>query len=94
VSSFKSASPILAKAYDTALLDLDGVVYIGDDAVPGVIGALNQAHDEFGMTLLVLPIMLRVHRNELRSTYANLDLKLLPKMLLHPHKLELPNLPN
>jgi len=51
VSSFKSASPILAKAYDTALLDLDGVVYIGEAAVPGVIGALNQAHDEFGMTL-------------------------------------------
>ena len=51
MSSFKSASPILAKAYDTALLDLDGVVYIGDDAVPGVISALNQAHDEFGMTL-------------------------------------------
>lgn len=51
MSSFKSASPILAKAYDTVLLDLDGVVYIGDDAVPGVIGALNQAHDEFGMTL-------------------------------------------
>ena len=51
MSSFKSASPILAKAYDTALLDLDGVVYIGDDAVPGVIGALNQAHDDFGMTL-------------------------------------------
>ena len=45
MSSFKSASPILAKAYDAALLDLDGVVYIGDDAVPGVIGALNQAHD-------------------------------------------------
>jgi len=51
VSSFESSSPILAKAYDTALLDLDGVVYIGQDAVPGVIGALNQAHDEFGMTL-------------------------------------------
>jgi HAD superfamily hydrolase (TIGR01450 family) len=51
VSSFKSASPILAKAYDTALLDLDGVVYIGDDAVPGVISALNQAHDDYGMTL-------------------------------------------
>lgn len=51
VSSFESASPILAQAYDTALLDLDGVVYIGQDAVPGVIGALNQAHDEFGMTL-------------------------------------------
>jgi HAD superfamily hydrolase (TIGR01450 family) len=41
----------LAKAYDTALLDLDGVVYIGDDAVPGVISALNQAHDDYGMTL-------------------------------------------
>ena len=51
MSSLKSASPILAKAYDTALLDLDGVVYIGEDAIPGVIGALNQAHDEFGMTL-------------------------------------------
>lgn len=51
MSSFESASLILAAAYDTALLDLDGVVYIGDDAVPGVIGALNQAHDEFGMTL-------------------------------------------
>ena len=51
MSSFKSSSPILAKAYDTTLLDLDGVVYIGDDAVPGVIGALNQAHDDYGMTL-------------------------------------------
>ena len=51
MSSFESASPILAQAYDTALLDLDGVVYIGQDAVPGVIGALNQAHDEYGMTL-------------------------------------------
>lgn len=38
-------------AYDTALLDLDGVVYIGQDGVPGVIPALNLAHDEFGMTL-------------------------------------------
>jgi HAD superfamily hydrolase (TIGR01450 family) len=27
------------------------VVYIGTDAVPGVIGALNQAHDDYGMTL-------------------------------------------
>ena len=51
MSSFKSASPILAKTYDTALLDLDGVVYIGEDAVPGVIGALNKSHDDFGMTI-------------------------------------------
>lgn len=45
------SSEALASAYDTALLDLDGVVYIGDDAVPGVIGALNKAHDESGMRL-------------------------------------------
>jgi HAD superfamily hydrolase (TIGR01450 family) len=45
------SSDVLANAYDTALLDLDGVVYIGQDTVPGVIGALNQAHEEFGMTL-------------------------------------------
>lgn len=51
MSSFESASPILAKAYDTALLDLDGVVYIGQDGVPGVIPALNLAHVKFGMTL-------------------------------------------
>jgi len=72
VSSFKSASPILAKAYDTALLDLDGVVYIGQDAVPGVIGALNQVHDEFAMTLTCVtnnasrsPQRVAQHLNEL-----------------------------
>ena len=50
-NSFTKSSDVLASAYDTALLDLDGVVYIGDDAVPGVIGALNIGHDDFGMTL-------------------------------------------
>jgi len=72
VSSFKSAIPILAKAYDTALLDLDGVVYIGKDAVPGVVGALNQAHDEFGITLTCVtnnasrsPQRVAQHLNEL-----------------------------
>lgn len=72
MSSFKSASSILAKAYDTALLDLDGVVYIGDDAVQGVVGALTQAHDEFGMTLTCVtnnasrsPQRVAQHLNEL-----------------------------
>jgi HAD superfamily hydrolase (TIGR01450 family) len=62
----------LAKAYDTALLDLDGVVYIGQDAVPGVIGALNQVHDEFAMTLTCVtnnasrsPQRVAQHLNEL-----------------------------
>ncbi|HEV7875140.1 MAG TPA: HAD family hydrolase, partial [Nocardioides sp.] len=30
----------LSEVYDVALLDLDGVVYVGPDAVPGVPGAL------------------------------------------------------
>jgi HAD superfamily hydrolase (TIGR01450 family) len=41
----------LAQKYDTALLDLDGVVYLGDQSIPGVIGALNDARDQYGMTL-------------------------------------------
>ena len=51
MTSFTKSSDVLACVYDTALLDLDGVVYIGDDAVPGVIPALNTARDEFGMNL-------------------------------------------
>jgi glycerol 3-phosphatase-2 len=33
----------LAHRFDVALLDLDGVVYVGDAAVPGVAGALRRA---------------------------------------------------
>lgn len=40
----------LAEAYDTAVLDLDGVVYIGGDAVPGAAEALAAAEDR-GMHL-------------------------------------------
>src|SRR3954465_10490262 len=36
-----SAPP--CEVYDVALLDLDGVVYVGPDAVPGVPGALGAA---------------------------------------------------
>ena len=42
---------MIAKDYDALLLDLDGVVYIGQDAVPGVIGALNDAHSKYGAAL-------------------------------------------
>ena len=31
----------LREAYDVAVLDLDGVVYVGPDAVPGAPEALN-----------------------------------------------------
>ncbi|MGY1753226.1 HAD-IIA family hydrolase [Blastococcus sp. SYSU D01042] len=44
-----SASPLTA-AHDVALLDLDGVVYVGPDAVPGVPEAL-QAVRRAGMRL-------------------------------------------
>jgi glycerol-1-phosphatase len=40
----------LAAGYDVALLDLDGVVYRGSDAVPGAAGALAGARDA-GMRL-------------------------------------------
>jgi HAD superfamily hydrolase (TIGR01450 family) len=41
----------LAKDYDAALLDLDGVVYVGEDSIPGVIAALNLAHENTGIAL-------------------------------------------
>lgn len=40
----------LATSYDVALLDLDGVVYRGPDAVPGAVRALSAAKDA-GMRL-------------------------------------------
>ncbi len=40
----------LSGRYDTALLDLDGVVYVGGNGIPGAGAALRQAHEE-GMRL-------------------------------------------
>jgi len=54
----------LARDYDAFLLDLDGVVYIGEESVPGVLPALNQAHDEFGTSLTC------VTNNAGRSSFA------------------------
>ena len=39
----KASPEVLWSAYDVAMLDLDGVVYIGPDAVPGVPGRLAEA---------------------------------------------------
>jgi glycerol-1-phosphatase len=44
-----SAEP-LASAYDVALLDLDGVVYLGGTSIPGAVEALRKAQAE-GMRL-------------------------------------------
>lgn len=45
-----SSDEVLASAYDLAMLDLDGVVYVGGDAVPGAPGHLEAARAE-GMRL-------------------------------------------
>lgn len=45
-----SSSKALCRAYDLAMLDLDGVVYVGGDAVPGAPGHLARAR-EAGMRL-------------------------------------------
>jgi glycerol-1-phosphatase len=51
VPSLAAGSPgPLTDAHDVALLDLDGVVYVGPDAVPGVPGALHAVR-EAGMRL-------------------------------------------
>ncbi len=36
--------PLLAELFDLALVDLDGVVYVGPDAVPGSVDAIAQSH--------------------------------------------------
>jgi glycerol 3-phosphatase-2 len=61
----------LCNAYDVALLDLDGVVYIGPDAVPGVPRALDSARAQ-GMRLAFVtnnaaraPSIVAAHLSEL-----------------------------
>lgn len=41
--TFLEARQPLREVYDTALLDLDGVVYVGKSAVPGAVYAINAA---------------------------------------------------
>ena len=67
-----SEARCLAEIYDTALLDLDGVVYLSEHAIPGVIEAINSARDDFGMTLTYVtnnasrsPESVSEHLNEL-----------------------------
>jgi HAD superfamily hydrolase (TIGR01450 family) len=46
----RASDEALCRAYDVALLDLDGVVYIGGNAIPGASQALRKASGE-GMRL-------------------------------------------
>ncbi len=50
ISSFRGSTRALAEVYDVALLDLDGVVYLGPNAIPGAAEALAQARAK-GMRL-------------------------------------------
>ena len=36
----------LAEVHDLLLFDLDGVVYVGEDAVPGAVDAIGRAYDD------------------------------------------------
>ena len=47
----EESSDVLAKEYDAALFDLDGVIYVGQESVPGVIAVINDVHRDYGMTL-------------------------------------------
>ena len=47
---YEGSAEMLARRYDVALLDLDGVVYVGPDAVPGASAALAEARSA-GMRL-------------------------------------------
>ncbi|WP_375482916.1 HAD-IIA family hydrolase [uncultured Jatrophihabitans sp.] len=49
-STLRGSDGPLSTRYDVALLDLDGVVYVGPDAVPGAPQALRRAREE-GMRL-------------------------------------------
>ena len=49
-STLRGTDEPLAELYDVGLLDLDGVVYVGPDAVPGAPAALQGAR-EHGMSL-------------------------------------------
>jgi HAD superfamily hydrolase (TIGR01450 family) len=43
--SLASSDQPLTEVYDTALMDLDGVVYVGADAVPGAVEAVESARE-------------------------------------------------
>ena len=51
MTPLEQSSDVLAKEYDAALFDLDGVIYVGQESVPGVVAVINELHSEFGMTL-------------------------------------------
>ena len=51
VAPLEQSSDVLASVYDAALFDLDGVIYIGPHAVPGVVPVVNDMAKVHGMTM-------------------------------------------
>ncbi len=67
----RESTDALCRSYDVAMLDLDGVLYIGVDAVPGAAAALDQARVQ-GMRLAFVtnnaarpPAVVATHLTEL-----------------------------
>ena len=51
MAPLEQSSAVLASVYDAALFDLDGVIYVGQESVPGVVSVVNDLHEKFGITL-------------------------------------------
>lgn len=51
MAPLEQSSDVLASVYDAALFDLDGVIYIGQKAVPGVVPVVNEMAKTHGMTM-------------------------------------------
>ena len=45
-STLRASTAALCRQHDVAMLDLDGVVYVGPDAVPGAPEALHTAREQ------------------------------------------------
>ncbi len=78
-ATLQSSSEPLTARYDCAMLDLDGVVYRGPDAIEGVPDLLRRARDE-GMTLAFVtnnaartPASVAAHLSELGVEAAAAD---------------------
>ncbi len=79
MAPLEQPSDVLAKEYDAALFDLDGVIYVGQESVPGVVSVINDVHLKYGMTLTYVtnnasrsPLSVATHLTEL-GLYATAE---------------------
>ena len=79
VKPLQQSSDVLAKVYDAALLDLDGVVYIGDDGVPGVVPTLNEMNEQHGIALTCITNNAARSATTVASRLQDLGLRVTPE---------------